>query len=1199
MTKGLNKLMTKRSAILCLLTLLGCIKLSAQQQRFFNLTVEDVKIDSVLPHFHYAIPVGEQYADSVYELEIRYPEFMDMSKTDIERYNALTAVIPPSLPEIHRQMTVERKKGVLEISLMPIVQRNGRKQFLVSFMIALTSRPRTKTARGRKNIATRTGVMQPTSAASRYAEHSVLASGKWAKIRVPSSGVYQLTPELIRRAGFSHINKVKVYGYGGNLQDEVLTADFITSHDDLQEVPTYDAGGRRLFYARGPVSWEQNTSSRRIRNPYSDYGCYFLTEDDSGTPAVIADSTEFLNSFYPSAGDYHSLHEVDDFSWYHGGRNLFEKTPLKLNESKVFTLANKAHTAAGRLTVAITTGTYASTVKLEANGRDLGEIRIAPHDSFDKGYEEVRSYALDNLRAVDSIKITTTAGGPARLDYIAMTYPAPAPAPSLKSNFPVPEYVYNITNQDHHADGPADMVIIIPTSQKLLEQAERLADFHRTHDNLTVRIVPADELYNEFSSGTPDAMAYRRYMKMLYDRASGSSLPKSLLLFGDCVWDNRMLTPACRHLNPDDYLLAYESENSFSETDCYVNDGWFTLMDDSEGGDLLRRDKEDLGVGRFPVTTVADARTLVDKTIRYAENKNGGSWENTIMFMGDDGNNNLHMTDVNETAETIMAAYPDYQVKKVMWDAYTRVSSATGNTYPEVSSIIRQQQAQGALIMDYAGHGKEDQISHEAVLRLTDFAGFTNANLPLWITASCDIMPFDATMPTIGETAMLNAKGGSVAFWGTTRTVYAYYNKAINTAFLRHVLSFTDGRPTTLGEAQRLAKCELINANSDLTPNKLQYALLGDPALSLNLPTLQVKVETINGQTPDTSNPIALKGGSIVKVKGYIAKDGEKQTDFNGLLTATVRDTRELITCKKQEETAEKAFKFYDRQKVLYNGTDSIRRGEFAFTFAVPRDINYAPGTGLMNFSAINENHTLMAQGHEEGFGIDGSETVYNDSIGPSIYAYLNTPSFVDGGEVNCTPYFFAQITDKDGINASGNGIGHDMQLTIDGKLTQTYVLNDNFRYDFGSYTSGSTGYSLPELSEGHHTLQFRAWDILNNPSTVTLHFKVVKGLAPEIYSVNASKNPATTETTFIVTHNYVGSDVDVDIEVFDMSGRLLWHRATSGAASGNAITADWDLTVDSGARLHTGVYLYRVRISSNGAMKVSKAKKLIILDNK
>ena len=173
------------------------------------------------------------------------------------------------------------------------------------------------------------------------------------------------------------------------------------------------------------------------------------------------------------------------------------------------------------------------------------------------------------------------------------------------------------------------------------------------------------------------------------------------------------------------------------------------------------------------------------------------------------------------------------------------------------------------------------------------------------------------------------------------------------------------------------------------------------------------------------------------------------------------------------------------------------------------------------------------------------------------------------------------------------------MQLTIDGKLTQTYILNDNFRYDFGSYTSGTTGFSLPELSEGPHTLQFRAWDIQNNPSTVTLQFKVVKGLAPEIYSVNASKNPATTETTFIVTHNYIGSDVDIDIEVFDMSGHLLWHRSETGVASGNAITANWDLTVENGARLQTGVYLYRVRLSSNGAIKVSKAKKLIILDNK
>ena len=477
----------------------------AQQQRFFNLTVNDVTIGTSLPSFRYAIPVGEHYADSTYELSIRYPEFIDMSKEDIARYNALTSEVPSVLPAIHQRMTVDRKRGVLEFSLTPIVERNGKKQFLVSFMIALTSRPKSALAKKKsvRTMSTRAGSAS-SEAASRYAAHSVLANGKWAKIKVSSTGVYQLTNELIRRAGFSNPDKVKIYGYGGNLQNEVLDDAYLRSHDDLKEVPTYVSNGRRLFYAEGPVSWASATAKRRIRNPYSDFGYYFLTEDDSGTPATIADSTAFINSFYPSPSDYHTLHEVDDYSWYHGGRDLFESTPLKLNVPKVYSLVNKGKASKGILTVGVTTGTYASDVKVELNGRQLAQIHVSPGDSYDKGYEVIRSYELDNLQNTDSIRLTTVSGGPVRLDYISMTYDKPAPAPSLKSSFPVPEYVYNITNQDHHADTPVNMVIIIPTSQKLLAQAERLANFHRTHDNITVRVVPADELYNEFSSGTPD-----------------------------------------------------------------------------------------------------------------------------------------------------------------------------------------------------------------------------------------------------------------------------------------------------------------------------------------------------------------------------------------------------------------------------------------------------------------------------------------------------------------------------------------------------------------------------------------------------------------------------------------------------------------------------------------------------------------------
>jgi hypothetical protein len=313
-------------------------------------------------------------------------------------------------------------------------------------------------------------------------------------------------------------------------------------------------------------------------------------------------------------------------------------------------------------------------------------------------------------------------------------------------------------------------------------------------------------------------------------------------------------------------------------------------------------------------------------------------------------------------------------------------------------------------------------------------------------------------------------------------------------------------------------------------------------------------------------------------------------------MTATVRDSKALVVCKQQEPTAEKAFTFYDRTKTLFNGSDSVKNGKFTFSFAVPMDINYTNGQGMINIYAINNAKTEVANGCTEQFTLGGTESAGNDSIGPSIYCYLNSPSFTNGGNVNASPYFVAQITDKDGINTTGNGIGHDLELVIDGDMSKTYILNDNFEYDFGSYTSGTTHYAIPELPAGQHKLRFRAWDILNNSSTAELTFNVVKGLEPTLYSVSCTENPASTTTTFIVNHDYTGSNLDVDIDIFDISGRHLWTYSDTGVASTGTYTTDWNLTIDGGVRLQTGVYLYRVRISADGSSKVSKAKKLIII---
>lgn len=1192
-----------------IVALFATITADAQTQRFFNLTVEDIEIDSMLPEFTYSIPLGKNYADSIYDLEIRYPDFIDMNEHDIELYNKVSGEKLPQLPEIRKRIVVDRKYGSLEFGLTPIVERDGKKQFLVSFMIALTSRPKPAFPAHVKAMApsqSGNGLVRKADAATpaeRYAAHSKLASGTWIKIRVPNDGIYQLTDAFIRQCGFSDPSKVRIFGYGGHLEDEALVGSELVQYDDVPEVPTCTINGRRLFYGRGPVSWTSATTNTRTRNPYSQYGYYFLSDID-GTPLTV-DSTTFMSQEYIRANDYHSLHEVDNFAWAQKGRRLVENDPISVGSYRNYAFPNTGN-ATGATVSMVVTSNVNSQFTVNFNGEpiqssitnysiNLGSLEVATERSVIQH--------VDSLHANDTITVTCVSGGPVRLDYISLTYDTPRQLPDLaNATFPVPEYVYGITNQDHHADKNVDMVIIIPTSQKLLSQAQRIATLHQQRDGLSVRIVPADELYNEFSSGTPDAGAYRRYLKMMYDRATNDSLlPKTLLLFGDCVWDNRMLTSDTRTFNPDDYLLCFESENSYHEAYSYVDDGWFTLLDDGEGGSnysITHTDKEDMGVGRFPVTTEADAKTIVDKIYNYVGNRNAGGWQNVILFLAQDGNNNLHMQDADLAAERTMAAHPGFVVKKVYYDAYPRVTTATGNTYPEVRRILHKQQNEGALLFDYAGHGAANTLSGNGVAEITDFANFTNTNMPIWVTASCDIMPFDGTHPNIGETALLNTHGGVVAFYGTARTVYAQDNTPLNIAFMKNVLSSDNGKPITLGEASRLAKNEMITGRQDLSQNKLQFALCGDPAMSLNLPSQTVVIDSINGVSTTAENQPMLHAGSVCRVVGHIEDNGQTNTDFNGLLSATVRDTRELVTCRRNDPSTDKAFTFYDRPNILYTGNDSVRNGRFSLAFAVPLDINYSDGSGLMNVYAVNNERTVIANGYSEAFQVNGSDSIANDSIGPSIYCYLNSPSFVNGGDVNSTPYFVANIKDKNGINASGTGIGHDMQLIIDGNINLTYNLNNNFTYDFGSYTCGSTFYSIPELESGHHQLLFRAWDILNNSNTATLDFNVVNGLRPDISNISVTNNPASTSTTFIVQHNFAGANVDVIIDVFDMSGRILWQHEATGVSTGNTFTVDWDLTLSGGGHLSTGVYLYRVRLGSNGSKKVSKAKKLIVINN-
>ncbi|MCR4809233.1 MAG: type IX secretion system sortase PorU [Prevotella sp.] len=1107
----------------------------ALAQRYFSLTTNELHIDSVVPLFTFAHPLGPEYRDSLYTVSIEYPEFQPMKRKQARRYKKLTGEPLPEWPVVDSYIGTVRKQGNLYASFVPFVRRDGKNLMMTNFKITVHSEeahlqkahPQLLPCReGRSYLDDENG----TSLANGFSKHTtpltakegqgvsplgLLQSDYIVKISVPATGIYELSDSLLAAAGFEQPEHVSVYGYGGALQPEALSQEYLSATDQLPEVPLCSVNGRRLFHAVGPVNWEKPDSEKRIRNPYSNVGCYFITESD-GEPLTV-DSAQFAATFYPSANDYHTLYEVDDFAWLHGGRNLFDERLFGMNVARSYRLPTEGRRE-GIVSIVMSYAGYCeATVHL--GDSLLGNIVINKTttvsskqglDTYMKAASDVWTFSASNLPQDSAvITIRQTSGANMRLDNIELCFTEPAPMPALSTTaFAQPTVIGKVAPQQLHADGAADMVIIVPASGKLTEQAERLAQLHRDADGLRVKVVRADELYNEFSSGTPDVAAYRRYLKMLYDRTDNEAdMPRFLILFGDAAYDNRLNTSDFSHLSADDLLLCYESENSVSTTACYVTDDFFGYLDDGEGADIIKTDKTDVAVGRLPVRTAEEAKDVVDKIISYRNNDYAGAWQNTICFMGDDGNANMHMNDADAVAEMVLGRWPDYNVKKIHWDAYERTNTGEGNTYPDVTRLILQQMHEGALLMNYSGHGGPRVLSHERVVFLSDFKKPTSQRLPLWFTASCEVAPFDGHLENIGEQSLINRNGGAIAFVGTTRTVYALHNRSLNTAFTKHLLDTADGTARPIGEALRMAKNDQVlgpkKTQLQAGINKLHFVLLGDPALSLPLPTAHVVIDSINGCAV-TDGCQHLLAGDTASVSGHITSITSPLTplsSFNGVATLTVKDALQTITCRMNpldaSEMPRKPLEYTDRPSTLFTGSDSIIDGRFRITFAVPKDISYSDSTGLMLVHAVSSDHQQAAHGSSEAFTMGSAEAYAPEGEGPLVTAWLDSPDFIDGSHVSCAPLLHAELYDEDGINASDSGIGHDVVLVIDGLARYTYNLKGYFSFNFGDYRCGSISYQLPALDDGHHMLQLRAWDVLNNSSVTTLTFATGPQNAP------------------------------------------------------------------------------------------------------
>ncbi len=765
------------------------------------------------------------------------------------------------------------------------------------------------------------------------------------------------------------------------------------------------------------------------------------------------------------------------------------------------------------------------------------------------------------------------------------------------SNYFTPSISGKISNQNLHALSQVDMLII--THPLFETQANRLADFHRSHDNLSVHVVNAPLIYNEYSSGAVDVSGIRDFVKMFYDRAqSPQQLPKYLLMFGDGSYDNKF-----RRSNNTNFLPVYESANSVSWIQSYVTDDFYALMDDNEGN-CENSEKIDIGVGRLVVQNNQEAKTVVDKIISYslptsstgtlcsADNSSLGDWRNVLCFIADDEDNNLHLNQSDRLADYMFNANRSYNIDKIYIDAFKQVVTPAGQTYPDVNDAISKRIAKGALLVNYVGHGGEVGWAQEGILYNDMINSWTNINrLPVFITATCEFSRWDDPVRTSsGEKILLNPNGGGIALYSTTRLVYASQNELVDCVLVRNMFN-PDNAALRLGDLYVITKTSPWNLNQ----NTRNFSLLGDPAVKINYPNHKIETTTINSH-PVIPLADTLSALSKVTISGIVKdNNGQKLTSFNGYLYPTVYD-KAVNTSTLGNDGSNLIKSFMLQKNVLYKGKASVTNGDWSFTFIVPKDISYQFGQGKLSF--YGENGETDAAGFYDSLIIGGSSNiVINDVDGPQINLYMNDDKFVFGGTTNDEPSIYAVVVDSTGINTVGNGVGHDITAILDSKTQPVYVLNDYYQADLDSYTSGKIVYPLSKLPDGRHSLKVKVWDILNNSNESYTEFVVASSSSMALDHVLNYPNPFTTHTTFSFEHNKCCQYLDAQIQIYTVSGRLIKTLYKNIYNTGTrSDDFEWDGRDDFGNSIGKGVYIYRVKISSPDGLSASKTEKLVIL---
>lgn len=666
-----------------------------------------------------------------------------------------------------------------------------------------------------------------------------------------------------------------------------------------------------------------------------------------------------------------------------------------------------------------------------------------------------------------------------------------------------------IPNQDIHALAAEGADFAIITLPMFLEQATRLARLHEEHYGQKCIVATTRQLYNEYSGGTPDIMAYRRFARMLYD----SPKPvENILLFGSIRADARAIKDTGES---SEYIMAFQTP-SITKRDGAMNDNDFIGIMSGRIGESQRLETlpMEVGVGVLPLVSVDEARMYVDKAERYMAGDGLSSVMASHLMVGCDGDSHQH----EEQCLKLQAEFEGYHQGHIFT---TLFNDHIGNeaTNRGITAALNS----GVGLASYIGHGGNFMLTKEAgVFHFSDIRRLRNAHTPFMYFSACNITTSDMARRGISEEMVLGTRHGLIGSITSSRTAWSGPNFELMKAFYSSLYQSRsldpDPLPITIGKAYAEAKTSMTSSN------ELSFMLLCDPAL---------KIPVVLREMSDPR--ISARAGEKITLSGYVVNsNGDVDHDFNGTISARVLAPAVIEPVAGVVSGTPGVSDVTYRSETLSLGGGTVTDGLYTASILLP---THVAADGDQDYSIHltaydPQRHMSAASRHDCEINVGDSPDIKDDFIAPWVtsveYDHMTGCLEVETADDTALDLSLSFPSDGFALRIDGD----DVAASQCGNIT---VLSD--------VSECRRTIPVGNLSKGRHAAFIRVRDAAGNVHEEERSFET-GDVTPSILSADCRN------TEGRVMFGIEGDSCSGDVIIYDMSGkRLLSVKATAGNA--------------------------------------------------